>query len=89
MKTSRFAPALLAIVAGLAHGQSSGQQPIAVTPDNFVRAESDRYLANIALKEGGFGNFKHYRDFTPVDRNLGAPARASNINAQMKSPCYQ
>jgi hypothetical protein len=35
--------------------------PIPVTPDNFVRAESDRYLGNLA-REGGVGKFFHRRE---------------------------
>jgi hypothetical protein len=43
--------------------------PITVTPDNFVRAESDLYFGNIA-KDDGFGKFKHFRDFGPLDHQL-------------------
>src|SRR5271163_362474 len=32
-----------------------------VTPDNFVRAESDLYFGNI-VKDGGFGKFLHRRE---------------------------
>jgi hypothetical protein len=42
-------------------------KPIAVTPDNFVRAESDRYLSGV-VKDGGFGKFMHRRDPTPIDK---------------------
>jgi hypothetical protein len=31
---------------------------IPVTPDNFVRAETDMYFAQFA-KQGGFGKFNH------------------------------
>ena len=31
-------------------------RPIAVTPDNFVRAESDLYFSGV-VKDGGFGKF--------------------------------
>jgi hypothetical protein len=34
---------------------------IPVTPDNFVRAETDMYFAQFA-KQGGFGKFNHLRD---------------------------
>ena len=37
-----------------------------VTPDNFVRAESDRYLGNLA-KEGGFGKLFHRREPAAID----------------------
>ena len=42
---------------------------ILVTPDNFVRAESDVYMA-AQVKDGAFGNFKHTREPAPVDRQL-------------------
>jgi hypothetical protein len=42
---------------------------ILVTPDNFVRAESDVYMA-AQFKDGAFGHFKHTREPAPVDRQL-------------------
>src|SRR5271170_1410225 len=58
-----FAIALSAIatVVGQAHAQSASSAPMPVTVDNFVRAESDLYLGNIA-KDGGFGKFNHRRE---------------------------
>ena len=41
---------------------SAGAMP--VSPDNFVRAESDLYFGNI-VKDGGFGKFKHIRELAP------------------------
>jgi len=41
-------------------------QTIAVTPDNFIRAESDMYFGNI-VKEGGFGRFFHFSEPAPID----------------------
>jgi len=43
--------------------------PIHVSPDNFIRAESDLYFGNIA-GGGGFGTFLHFRDLGPVDNQL-------------------
>jgi hypothetical protein len=40
-------------------------RPVAVTPDNFVRAESDLYFSGV-VKDGGFGKFMHRREPTPV-----------------------
>ncbi len=40
--------------------------PIPVTVDNFIRAESDLYLSNIA-KDGGFGKFIHRREPASID----------------------
>ena len=42
---------------------------IVVTPDNFIRAESDLYLAG-QVADGAFGKFKHTRDVAPVDNQL-------------------
>lgn len=42
---------------------------ILVTPDNFIRAESDLYMGAQA-KDGAFGTFKHQRDVAPVDNQL-------------------
>jgi hypothetical protein len=39
---------------------------VPVTPDNFVRAESDRYLASL-VKEGGVGKFLHRREPAAID----------------------
>ena len=41
-------------------------QSVAVTPDNFVRAESNLYFGNL-VKEGGFGKFYHFRTPAPID----------------------
>jgi hypothetical protein len=43
--------------------------PITVTPDNFVRAESDLYFGNL-VKDGGFGKFHHIRELSPIDNQL-------------------
>src|ERR1700743_412640 len=40
---------------------------IAVTPDNFPRAETDSYFANL-LKEGSLGKFKHNREPASVEK---------------------
>lgn len=37
-----------------------------VTPDNFARAETDRYFSRFA-NSGGFGKFKHVRNVTPIE----------------------
>jgi hypothetical protein len=40
---------------------------VPVTPDNFARAESDRYFGNI-VKDGGFGRFTHRREPTAIGK---------------------
>jgi hypothetical protein len=42
---------------------------VSVSPDNFVRAESDLYFGNV-VKDGGFGKFHHTRDLSPIDNQL-------------------
>lgn len=42
---------------------------VAVTPDNFVRAETDRYFGSI-VKKGGFGKFDHSRELTSVEHQV-------------------
>jgi hypothetical protein len=47
--------------------QSPTGNPVLVTPDNFVRAETDLYFGN-AVKDGGFSKFFHHRTPTSVDQ---------------------
>jgi hypothetical protein len=42
---------------------------IHVSPDNFIRAESDMCMGNV-VKDGGFGRFHHIREPSPVDNQL-------------------
>ena len=53
-------------VVGQAHAQSPSGDPISVTVDNFIRAESDLYLGNIT-KDGGFGKFNHRREPATIE----------------------
>jgi hypothetical protein len=52
---------VLAMLSSMAFAQTGTSKPIPVTPDNFVRAETDMYFAMFA-KRGGFGKFIHLRD---------------------------
>lgn len=49
--------------------RSTPDGAIIVTPDNFVRAETDLYFGNI-VKDGGFGAFHHIRELAPLDKQL-------------------
>ncbi|MGD9515100.1 MULTISPECIES: DUF1254 domain-containing protein [Mycolicibacterium] len=40
-----------------------------VSPDNFIRAETDLYFGNV-VRDGVLGRFKHFRDFGPLDNQL-------------------
>ena len=51
---------------------------ILVTPDNFIRAESDMYLA-AQVKDGAFGKFKYTREVAPVDKQLIVPLNRDTI----------
>jgi hypothetical protein len=42
---------------------------IGVSPDNFIRAESDLYFGNV-VNDGGFGGFHHIRELSPIDNQL-------------------
>jgi len=42
-------------------------EPVPVTPENFLRAESDMVFGGV-VKNGGFGKFDHTRDPTPLDK---------------------
>lgn len=50
-----------------ASGAASPAQATPVTPDNFVRAESDLYFGGV-VKNGGFGRFDHTREPAPMDK---------------------
>jgi hypothetical protein len=68
MKRSGLTYALFATLALCAFGgahAAAADRPIAVTPDNFVRAESDLYFSGV-VKDGGFGKFMHRRELTPI-----------------------
>lgn len=41
--------------------------PVSVTSDNFVRAESDMYFSGV-VANGGFGKFDHTREPAPLDK---------------------
>ncbi len=46
---------------------ASAQESVPVTPDNFVRAETDLYFSTGAAK-GGLGKFEHNREALPIDK---------------------
>ena len=49
--------------------QRTADGKVVVTPDNFIRAESDVYMAG-QVRDGAFGRFKHTRQPAPVDKQL-------------------
>jgi len=73
MKNAMIANALMGFAlagVGTIHGQASAAQaaggPVPVTVDNFVRAESDMYIAGVA-KQGGVGKLQHRREPASID----------------------
>ena len=62
---------LLAAAAPLAEAAPARplEPAVAVTPDNFPRAESDLYFASV-VKDGGLGKFLHRREPTSLDRQI-------------------
>lgn len=60
--------ALLSVIAQAALAQAPVRlpTPVVVTPDNFVRAESDRYFAGV-VQRGGFSKFFFDRTPAPID----------------------
>ncbi|WP_241132945.1 DUF1254 domain-containing protein [Achromobacter insuavis] len=58
--------ALTMAIAGAAHAQSSPDAAIPVGVDNFVRAETDLYMAKI-VADGSFGRFVHSREPVSID----------------------
>jgi len=49
--------------------QATPGKAIPVTPDNFVRAETDRYFGGL-VRDGGFGKFFHHRAPVAIDNQL-------------------
>jgi hypothetical protein len=61
-----YASALALTAIYNARAQSPAGNAIPVTVDNFIRAESDTYAANIS-KDGGFGKLIHRREPAAID----------------------
>lgn len=65
LKVILAAIALLAACMPDAHSEARPAVLVAVTADNFIRAESDRYFG-LTVQRGGFGRFAHWRELVPV-----------------------
>lgn len=59
--------ALAVVTIGEARAQAPSANPIPVTVDNFIRAESDTYLGNFAKEAGGVGKLLHRREPASID----------------------
>jgi hypothetical protein len=62
-----FALVLCTLTQRSSAAPAEGDKPVPVTPDNFVRAESDLYFGGV-VKNGGFGKFDHTREPAPIDK---------------------
>jgi hypothetical protein len=68
MSPSRLTLFATLVLCTLGDAQAAlADRPVAVTPENFVRAESDLYFSGV-VKDGGFGKFMHRRQPTSVAR---------------------
>src|SRR5689334_9991059 len=54
-------------------------KPVPVTADNFTRAETDTYFANIVAQAGGTGKFFHRRELEPVDNQIVIRANRDTV----------
>jgi hypothetical protein len=52
----------------LARAQSEATAAVTVTPQTYIRAETDRYFAITAHMAGGVNRFFHFRSPTPLDK---------------------
>jgi hypothetical protein len=51
-----------------AHAQTQTTSPVKVTPETYIRAETDRQFAEIVKMAGGVNRFYHFRSPTPLDK---------------------
>ncbi len=49
--------------------QPPTDEPVPVSVDNFIRAETDRTFGGV-VKQGGFGKFFHYRELAPINNQI-------------------
>jgi hypothetical protein len=49
-------------------GATAQAQPVPVTADNFIRAETDLYFGNAQKDAGGTGKFFHHREPTQIEK---------------------
>src|SRR5262245_8564579 len=63
----RYTASALASLVALFAATALAQSTIPVTVDNFVRAETDRYLVANSKEAGGLGKFHHAREPASID----------------------
>jgi hypothetical protein len=55
------------VLAGASAFAQSPGQPVSVNVDNFVRAESDMYIAGLLKDSGALGKFNHGREVARIE----------------------
>jgi hypothetical protein len=70
--TTRLTP-IFAVLGAFAilvatHAQASKATPVKVSPQTYIRAETDRQFAEIMGMAGGVNRFYHFRSPTPLDK---------------------
>jgi hypothetical protein len=74
----RIAAAVLVLASSpLLHLQMS-ESAVPVTPDNFNRAESDKYFSG-TVKNGGFGKFNHGPGVMPIEKQAVVRANRDTL----------
>jgi hypothetical protein len=66
--TPLFAVACALAISAAAHAQAQTTAPVKVTPETYIRAETDRQFAEIVKMAGGVNRFYHFRSPTPLDK---------------------
>ena len=61
---------VLGVIFAATYPSYAEQSAVPVTADNFTRAESDSYFANVIKLAGGLGKFFHRREVEPVENQL-------------------
>jgi hypothetical protein len=56
------------VISAMAPAQDSATPPVTVTPDTYIRAETDRQFGTIVKMAGGVNRFFFFRKPTPLDK---------------------
>jgi hypothetical protein len=70
MNTKSTIPVLALVLAAFNGAYAQSGNAVPVTADNFTRAETDTYFANIVKLAGEPGRFFHRREIEPIDKQL-------------------
>ncbi len=66
LKAGLFAAVLGLLLVGIEAPALRAADPVPVSADNFVRAESDLYFGNVIKDAGGIGKLLHHRDMGDI-----------------------